>query len=154
MSLKVVTPSLSALDSLQGVDALALFIGEEERPLTGAAGFADWRLLGGLSRVLLDSFFLGAAGDALLLPTQSRLNVSRVFAFGLGKQSAWDSDALDKAFKDAAAALNKALVTSVAVGLPEALAARPTTRARFEQAFVSECKASPCTLLAARPAAS
>ncbi len=40
---------LDALDALKGFEALCCFVTEDERPLSGAAGFVDWRLCGELA---------------------------------------------------------------------------------------------------------
>lgn len=78
--------SLHALDGAEG-DALALFLGPE-RPLQGLAGLADWRLAGALSRVLRQGHFEGRSGEQLLLPSQGRLGLPRVFCFGVAEPAA------------------------------------------------------------------
>ena len=70
------------------MDALCLFVGEDDRPLPGSAGYVDWRLCGALSRVLQSGFFVGARGDSLLLPTDGRFPVPRIFVIGLGRRKA------------------------------------------------------------------
>ena len=73
-----------SLDALPGVDSLCVFVGQDERPLRGTAGYVDWRLCGALSRVLLQGFFIGAQGDCLLIPSEGRIAMSRIFALGTG----------------------------------------------------------------------
>jgi len=63
-------------------DALALFVGPE-RPLLGLAGHADWILAGAVSRALRSGHYGGEAGEQLLLPTGGRLQIPRVFCFGV-----------------------------------------------------------------------
>jgi len=109
---------LQGLDALTGVDALCLFVGEDERPLQGTAGFVDWRLCGGLSRVLLEGFFRGAEGETLLLPTNGRLPVSRIFVIGTGRAAELDAAAVGRALKHAAEVLQRAKVSSVALEIP------------------------------------
>jgi len=115
-------PSLAALDALVNVDALCLLVGQDERPLGGAAGYADWRLDGALSRVLLDRFFEGALNEQLLMPGVG-LPVQRILVLGVGPRAQLDRARLDEVLARAAATLRKALVSSVAVGVPEALTA-------------------------------
>jgi len=79
--------SLVGLDGL-AADGLALFIDQRERPLQGLAGLCDWRLCGQLSRVLETNFFQGVGGETLLMPTDGRLPVARLLAFGIGTNPA------------------------------------------------------------------
>jgi hypothetical protein len=111
-------PSLEALDGLIGCDALCLFVAEDDRPLSGAAGFVDWRLGGGLSRVLQQGFFIGAVDDRLLVPTSGTLPVPRIFAVGVGLEAGLDAARLGTLLEGAAAMLKKAGVGSVALALP------------------------------------
>ncbi len=113
-------PSLEALDGLIGCDALCLFVAEDDRPLSGAAGFVDWRLGGALSRVLQQGFFVGAADDRLLFPTGGTLPVPCVFAVGVGLEASVDAARLGRFLEGAAAMLKKAKVGSVALALPRA----------------------------------
>jgi leucyl aminopeptidase len=106
------------LDALAGVDALCLFVAEDDRPLPGTAGYVDWRLCGSLSRVLKAGFFTGVKDDWLLLPSDGRLPFPRVFAVGLGPRSALNKEALGAALASAARVLAKAKVESVALEIP------------------------------------
>ena len=63
-------------------DALLLPIFSDERPLRGAAGLADWRLCGRLTRLLKRSRLSGARGETLLLPPGRRLTFARIMLFG------------------------------------------------------------------------
>lgn len=119
MTTTALEPSLEALDGLLGCDALCLFVAEDDRPLSGAAGFVDWRLGGGLSRVLQGGFFVGAVDDRLLVPTSGSLPVSKIFAVGVGREAALTAETLGKVLEGAAAMLKKAGVGSVALALPK-----------------------------------
>lgn len=118
MKLTSVDTGLEGLDALVGFDALCLFVAEDERPLTGTAGFVDWRLCGGLSRVLQDGFFKGIEGESLLVPTAGRFPVGRAFVVGLGPRAKLDAQAVGRALERAAAILGKAKVGSVALEIP------------------------------------
>jgi hypothetical protein len=111
---------LDGLDTLSGVDALLLFVGEDERPLLGTAGYVDWRLCGQLSRLLQAGFFTGAAGDSLLLPSDGRLPPGRVFVLGLGRRDTLDARRLATLLGDAARVLTRAGAQSVALEVPGA----------------------------------
>lgn len=129
-----------ALDGLEGIDALCLFVGEDERPLRGTAGYVDWRLCGALSRVLQEGFFTGAQNDSLLLPTSGRFPIWRIFVIGIGRSRSLTADALSHALGKAAETLSRARVESVALEVPgdgvldDGLRARALT-ARFLPSF-------------------
>ncbi len=105
MPVGFLSPELSRWDALAeqpggapGLVALPFFA--DERPLRGAAGLADWRLCGRLSRLLGAGRLLGSFGESTLLPGM-RLPFSRLLLFGAG-----DSDHFDELrFKEAARAL-------------------------------------------------
>lgn len=113
-----VPASLAALDGLEGTEAICCFLCEDERPLTGAAGFLDWRLCGGLSRVLKAGFFTGAPGEKLLLPSSSQVPAPKIFAVGLGRASSITPLGLEHALSQAGTMLTKAQVASVALTFP------------------------------------
>lgn len=107
-----------SLDALADLDALCVFVGEDDRPLKGAAGFLDWRMSGGLSRILKQQFFVGALGDCLLLPSGGRIGVPRIFAVGAGPAKGLDRERLRRVLTDAAERLSKAQIRSVALEVP------------------------------------
>ena len=119
MRLSLDETGLVALDALRGIDALCLFISEDERPLRGMAGFVDWRLLGSLSNILRSEHFVGARGDQALVPILRGLAVQRAFCFGLGpKASFHPANALGDLMRTASNVLDKAGCRSVALELP------------------------------------
>ena len=121
--------NLQGLDSLEGVDALCLFVGEDDRPLPGSAGYVDWRLCGALSRVLQSGFFVGARDDSLLLPTDGRFPVPRIFVIGLGRRKGLDASSLGQALANAGQVLARARVEAVALEIPGTGALDEATRA-------------------------
>jgi hypothetical protein len=80
--------------------ALAGFF-EDERPLRGAAGRADWRLCGLISSLLQQGRLRGAWGEALLVPCAARLRVRRLLLLGLGERSGFHAARLRSAVRDA-----------------------------------------------------
>ncbi len=121
---------LDSLDAMTGIEAVCCFVMEDERPISGAAGFLDWRLCGGLSKILGSGFFVGAPGDRLLVPTDSRVPAKKVFAVGLGRSSSVTALGLEHALTQAAAMLSKAKVDSVALAFPAL--PRPVAQSRDE----------------------
>jgi hypothetical protein len=71
-------------------EALALTFFADERPLRGAAGLADWRLCGRLSRLLRSARLTGDEGEALMLPPGRRLPFPRLVLLGLGSSKSFD----------------------------------------------------------------
>ena len=111
---------LEGIDGLAGVDSLCLFVGNDERPLKGTSGFVDWRLCGGLSRVLIKGFFKGEPDDWLLLPSQGRVPPIRIFVAGLGPTGTLTAQRLGSALAGAARTLTRAKVEAVAFEIPGA----------------------------------
>lgn len=123
-------PGLESLDALQGVEALCLFVAEDDRPLPGTAGYVDWRLCGALSRLLQAGFFTGKRSDWLLLPSDGKLPVPRIFAVGVGQRRALDAETLGEVMSEAAEVLSRARMESVALEVPEAKGVDEAARAR------------------------
>ena len=151
-AINTVPLTLEALDPLP-VDTVCLFVPEDERPLTGAAGYVDWRLCGQLSRLLVDGFFKGNRGESLLLPSNGRIGAPRVVVLGLGPGGdALHPGVLRSALSQAADVLNRARVDSVALELPGrgAMPAQDRTSA-FDEAFVPAFHGARVTLLSDGP---
>jgi hypothetical protein len=113
--------------------ALALPLFSDERPLRGAAGLADWRLSGRLSRLIVAGRFTAASGESLLMPPAgARLPFARLLLFGLGPASSF----ADAGFRVAAAALRRVLVraglASYAIQLPGRGSERVSARRALE----------------------
>lgn len=66
------------------VDLAIVGFATTERPLRGAAGQADWRLCGRLSRLIAAGRVEGHAGEAALLPGGGGLRAPLLLALGLG----------------------------------------------------------------------
>ena len=77
-------------------DCLVLPVFKDDRPLRGAAGLADWRLCGRLSRLITGSKASAAQGETLLLPPGRRLRFSRLLWFGLGDAKGYSDERFKK----------------------------------------------------------
>ena len=64
--------------------AIATFF-ENDRPLRGEAGSADWRLCGLLSELVAETHLRGRAGEVALVHTLGRLRAPRLLLIGLGR---------------------------------------------------------------------
>ncbi len=94
MEIRFVPPDLRRLDLLRS-EAMALSFFEDERPLRGALGLADWRLCGFLSRQIEAGRARGELGEVLLVPARGRLTPDKIFVFGLGPRARFGADILD-----------------------------------------------------------
>ncbi len=121
MDLSFYPLTLEAIDQ-SSVEALCLFIAEDERPLTGLAGLADWRLSGKLSRLLRQGVLTGAAGEAVLTPPGSRLGFRKLFVFGMGPLAQTESGLVEQ-LAEALRKLALAGVQEAAMQLPARLSA-------------------------------
>ena len=118
MQLTLDETSLSSLDSMGGIEALCAFIGENDRPLKGLAGYADWRMCGTFSKVLRANHFTGAYGDCLLYPDGFGLRVQKTFLFGMGSIVCPDPETLRLLLQNAMSVLEKVGCRSCAIELP------------------------------------
>lgn len=88
MKLSLLPLDLARWDEL-GHDALLLPVFADERPLRGAAGLADWRLCGRLTRLLKAQRLRGERGETVLLPPGRRLTFQRLMLFGVGPSTGY-----------------------------------------------------------------
>lgn len=91
MALSVLPLDLARWDE-SARDSLVLPVFKDDRPLRGAAGLADWRLCGRLSRLLKSNRATAEAGETLLLPPGRRLPFSRILWFGLGDAKGYSDE--------------------------------------------------------------
>ena len=98
LRLDAVVVDLPLLDSLE-LDALAIGVFTEDRPLKGTAGFCDWRLNGRLSAILRAGHFGGQPGETLLTDTNGRIAPVRMLLFGLGSRAGLEASAVRQAVR-------------------------------------------------------
>jgi hypothetical protein len=95
MALSVLPLDLARWDETTR-DTLVLPVFKDDRPLRGAAGLADWRLCGRLSRLLKSNRATAEAGETMMLPPGRRLKFKRVMWFGLGDARGYTDDRFRK----------------------------------------------------------
>jgi hypothetical protein len=127
MDLSFLPLTLDAMDGA-AAESLCLFIASDERPLTGLAGLADWRLSGRLSRLLRSGVLTGEAGEAVLTPPGARLGFRKLFLFGVGPADQ-PEEALADRIAEALRKLGQAGVQEAAMQLPSRLSADAGIRA-------------------------
>ena len=104
---------------INDLDGAVAAIYQDERPLSGLAGHADWRLNGFLSRLTMEEKFVGTTGDWLLVHTQGRLPFVHLFLVGMGRKEERSVSAARRVLKDVAGKVALAGVHSVALDLTE-----------------------------------
>lgn len=105
--------------SASPADALVLPIFSDVRPLRGAAGLADWRLCGRISRMLKSGRVGGKNGETILFPpSRARLPFSRILLFGVGEAAGFQETAYIAEAARIRAVLKNAGLSSYAIQLP------------------------------------
>jgi hypothetical protein len=117
MALSVLPLDLARWDETAR-DTLVLPVFKDDRPLRGAAGLADWRLCGRLSRLLKSNKATADAGETMLLPPGRRLKFSRVIWFGLGDAKGYTDDRFRQDLKWILEVVSKAGSTDWALQAP------------------------------------
>ncbi len=117
MAVHFLTCELAKWDEASG-DTLVLTFFSDERPLRGAAGLADWRLCGRISRLIKNRRIAGGLGEALMMPPGGRLPFRLMLLFGLGASQGFDEKAYRESVKRIRAVLGKAGVGRYALQPP------------------------------------
>lgn len=86
-------------------DAMVLPVFEDMRPLMGLSGRADWRLRGGLSRLLKGKVFSGLKDETCLVPSQGLLPADKLVLLGLGPRDDYSATQAFNRFQTAVTAL-------------------------------------------------
>jgi hypothetical protein len=89
-----------------------------DRPLRGAAGRADWRLCGRLSRLIAEGRIEGHAGEAVLLPGGGGLRAPLLLALGLGPGASLGPAAAEALARDAVGRGLALRAATLALALP------------------------------------
>lgn len=117
MALSVLPLDLARWDEASR-DCLVLPVFKDDRPLRGAAGLADWRLCGRLSRLIKSNRATAEAGETLLLPPGRRLKFQRLMWFGLGDAKGYTDERFRKDLAWILGVVTKAGVTEWSLQLP------------------------------------
>jgi len=136
---------LAGLDALKP-EALAVFCLSDVRPLTGAAGYVDWRVCGAISHRLESGQFTAESGETLLLPIDGRLGRQRLFVFGLGRSGECDRALMRRACREAVDVMRRAGVERPVLVAP-ATHTNPELEAEFVRAVGEELADSVDTVL-------
>ncbi len=117
MALSVLPLDLTRWDEIAR-DALVLPVFKDDRPLRGAAGLADWRMCGRLSKLLKLQRAGAEAGETLIMPPGRRLRFSRILWFGLGEAKGYSEERFKKDVKWIMDVAKTAGVTDWALQMP------------------------------------
>ncbi len=117
MALSVLPLELARWDEVKR-DCLVLPVFKDDRPLRGAAGLADWRLCGRLSRLLRTDRARAEAGETVMLPPGRRLRFARILWFGLGDAKGYTDERFRKDVGWIFDVIRKAGVTDWAMQMP------------------------------------
>lgn len=109
--------SLQSLDRMPA-HVLVLPLLRRDRPLPGAAGLADWRLNGRLSRLVQAGAFRAEEREALLTDSRGRIGAPILFLFGLGESGRLDRHKLEALLGHLAGVVARARWQSAAIEAP------------------------------------
>ncbi len=147
MALSVLPLDLARWDETAR-DCLVLPVFKDDRPLRGAAGLADWRLCGRLSRFLKASKATADAGETLLFPPGRRLKFSRILWFGLGDAKGYTDERFKKDLAWILDVVGKAGVADWAMQAPGRASGLIGARRAVELMFeIDQLPAQPLALL-------
>jgi hypothetical protein len=128
-------------------DLLAVPVFSDERPLRGAAGRADWRLCGSLSRLVAARRLAGRPGEAVLAASFGGLAVPLVLALGVGPRRSFDASGLQTFAGEAVRRALALRVPTLALPMPGETSERAGLGEREERLLFGAADA-----LASRPA--
>ncbi|HYS07821.1 MAG TPA: M17 family peptidase N-terminal domain-containing protein [Myxococcales bacterium] len=123
--------TLEAIDQA-AAESLCLFVGKDERPLTGLAGLVDWRLLARLSRLLRAGQITGDTGEAVLTSPGARLGFRKMFLFGIGAADQSEHE-LQLRVSESLRKLSQAGVRDTALQLPARLSPEAGVRTLLDE---------------------
>ncbi|MFO8071666.1 MAG: M17 family peptidase N-terminal domain-containing protein [Polyangia bacterium] len=110
-------PVLKRLES-RGEEAIGLFAFSEKRPLSGINGLLDWRLLGRISRLVIEGFLRFDEDEKLLFPLGGRMPQRYLVLIGLGPRAGFDRRRFGEAVRRLFKALDDLGCEDTALSLP------------------------------------
>lgn len=117
MALSVLALDLARWDETAR-DCLVLPVFKDDRPLRGAAGLADWRMCGRLSRLLKSNRATADQGETMLLPPGRRLRFGKVLWFGLGDAKGYTDERFRKDLAWILGVVKRAKITELTMQAP------------------------------------
>ncbi|MCA9581855.1 MAG: peptidase M17 [Myxococcales bacterium] len=137
MIIHFTAPDLGRLDELR-TEAICLPIFEDQRPVRGALSLVDWRLCGGISRLLESGILTGKWGERALIPSRGKLSMEKIFLYGAGPRGELDDGRFRSAVAEMFRTLRLAKVRESAWSLP-GVPSLPTA-ARAMELFLAESR--------------
>lgn len=137
MGISVLPLDLARWDEVRR-DCLVLPVFKDDRPLRGAAGLADWRLCGRLSRLVKANRATADAGESVLLPPGRRLPFARILWFGLGEAKGYSDERFRRDVIWIVEVVRKAGITDFALQLPGRASGLIGARRAIEIVFDAE----------------
>jgi Cytosol aminopeptidase family, N-terminal domain len=114
LRLRAVNTDVVKLD----VETLVITFFEDERPLKGQAGLADWRLCGAVSQLIIDRRIDGYVGEKILFPMSHRMKCDKILAIGLGQSNAFGDEAYSRICRIVADSMFKLRCLAFSISLP------------------------------------
>ena len=111
-------------------DIVVVSVFEDERPLSAAAGRADWRLCGKLSLLIAEGRLSGAAGEAVLVTPRGAIRAPLLVVLGLGRRRDFGAGSLEAVANSAASRSLALHASKVAFPLPSSEATGIPLRSR------------------------
>src|SRR4051812_22559472 len=117
MEIRFVPLDLARIDTLR-FEAAALTLFDDERPLRGAAGLCDWRLLGRITRHIARGRIDGHSGEISLLPARPRLPFDKLVLFGLGARETFSLEMFQATVRTMLETLHRLKLRTFVIALP------------------------------------
>ncbi len=117
MRLSFAAPNLRALDAT-GSEVLCCTKWRGRGDHDGVASLCDWRLSGGLSKVVRSGLFTGNFGDTLLVPGRPKLPCDKLLVFGAGEPGELDETRFRTLLASMLGAIADLAAQSVVIELP------------------------------------
>jgi hypothetical protein len=98
--------------------AVYLFLFENKHPLKEFTGLLDWKLMGNISRLMINGFITGQLNEAVFLAPGKKLPFSHLILHGLGKKEDFDEFAFQTALLKMQQSQNNLKDTEPLIALP------------------------------------
>jgi hypothetical protein len=116
-TISFIPPTLRRLET-SPTSVVALFRFKEMKPLAGFVSLVDWRLMGHLSRMIIDGFFGGERLEQLLMPLGRHLPQDYLLLTGLGCREEFDKGAFQESVAQTLGTVERLGTRDIALALP------------------------------------